>query len=46
MCDNLTARRARIHYPGAVHYVMLRGNGGRDIFFDESDRLRFYDLLA
>ncbi|MFH1114568.1 MAG: transposase [Pseudomonadota bacterium] len=24
---------------------MLRGNGGRDIFFDDSDRIRFYELL-
>ena len=39
------ARRARIHYPGAIYHVMLRGNGGRDIFFDESDRIRFYELL-
>jgi len=39
------ARRERIHYPGAVYHVMLRGNGGQDIFFDESDRIRFYDLL-
>ncbi|MFH1114300.1 MAG: transposase [Pseudomonadota bacterium] len=38
-------RRARIHYPGAVYHVMLRGNAGEDIFFDDSDRLRFYDLL-
>jgi len=38
-------RRERIHYPGAVYHVMLRGNGGQDIFFDESDRIRFYDLL-
>jgi REP element-mobilizing transposase RayT len=39
------ARRRRIHYPGAVYHVMLRGNAGQDIFFDESDRIRFYDLL-
>ena len=39
------ARRARIHYPGAVYHVMLRGNGGQDIFVDDSDRIRFYDLL-
>jgi len=39
------ARKVRIHYPGAVYHVMLRGNGGRDIFFDESDRIRFCDLL-
>jgi len=24
---------------------MLGGNGGQDIFSDESDRIRFYDLL-
>jgi len=39
------ARRARIHYPGAVYHVMLRWNVGQDIFFDEPDRIRFYDLL-
>ncbi len=26
------ARKRRVHYPGAVYYVMLRGNGGQDIF--------------
>lgn len=41
----MLARRARGHYPGAVYHVMLRGNGGHDIFFDDSDRIRFYDLL-
>jgi REP element-mobilizing transposase RayT len=24
---------------------MLRGNGGEDVFSDESDRIRFYELL-
>ena len=38
-------RRARIHYPGTVYHVIMRGNGGQDIFFDESDRIRFYELL-
>jgi len=46
MYGSLMARRARIHYPGAVYHVMLRGNGSQNIFFDESDRIRFYDLLA
>lgn len=36
---------ARIQYPTAVYHVMLRGRGGQDIFFDESDRLRFCGLL-
>ena len=39
------ARRASIHYPAAANHVMLRENGGQDVFFDESDRIRFYDRL-
>jgi len=33
------ARKPRIHYPGAVYHVILRGNGGQDIFYsvEESD---------
>ena len=39
------ARKPRIHFPGAVYHVMLRGNGGQDIFFCPSDRARLYSLL-
>ena len=39
------ARKPRIHFPGAVYHVMLRGNGGQDIFFCPSDRIRLYSLL-
>jgi len=39
------ARKPRIHYPGAVYHVILRGNGGQDIFFAKADRSRFYLLL-
>lgn len=38
-------RKPRIHYPGAVYHVMLRGNGGQDIFFDAADRSKFLLLL-
>jgi len=38
-------RKPRIHYPGALYHVMLRGNAGDPVFFDESDRCRFYLLL-
>jgi hypothetical protein len=31
-------RKPRIHFPDAVYHVMLRGNGGQDIFFDTADR--------
>ncbi len=39
------ARKPRVHYPGGVYHVMLRGNGGQPIFFSDEDRCRFYLLL-
>ncbi|MEA3348840.1 MAG: transposase [Pseudomonadota bacterium] len=39
------AREPRIHYPGALYHVMLRGNGGQDIFLSDSDRTRFFLLI-
>lgn len=39
------ARKPRIHYPGAVYHVILRGNGKQDIFFEDQDRYRFFLLL-
>jgi len=38
------ARKPRVHYPGAFYHVILRGNGGQSIFFDDKDRTRFYFL--
>ena len=38
-------RKPRIHYPGALYHVMLRGNGGNDVFVDDKDRYRFFLLL-
>ena len=37
------ARKPRIHYPGAVYHVILRGNAGDQIFFE--DRYRLYLIL-
>jgi putative transposase len=39
------SRKPRIHFPGAVYHVILRGNAGQDIFFSKKDRSRFYLLL-
>jgi putative transposase len=39
------SRRARLHYPGAVYHVMLRGSGGQPLFYDDTDRHRLYLLL-
>lgn len=38
-------RKPRLHFPGAVYHVILRGNGGQDVFFCEADRSRFCLLL-
>lgn len=37
--------KPRLHYPGAVYHVILRGNSGQEIFFDAGDRTRFFLLL-
>jgi len=39
------SRKPRIHFPGAVYHVMLRGNGGQDIFFSSTDRTKMFLLL-
>lgn len=39
------ARKPRVHKPTALYHVMLRGNAGEDIFFEDADRYRFYLLL-
>lgn len=39
------ARKPRIHYPGALYHVTLRGNARQDIFFSDQDRSRFLLLL-
>lgn len=40
------ARKPRLHIPGALYHVILRGNARQDIFFTPEDRTEFYDLLA
>lgn len=39
------ARKPRIHFPGACYHVILRGNGGQDIFFDDEDRHYLFQLI-
>ncbi len=39
------ARKPRIHVPGGVYHVILRGNGGQKIFFADEDYARLYLLL-
>jgi len=37
--------KPRIHDPGTLYHVMLRGNGVADIFLDDQDRAKFLLLL-
>lgn len=39
------ARKSRIHFPGAVYHVIVRGNCRQTIFLDDDDRYRFYLFL-
>ncbi|MFH1185948.1 MAG: transposase [Chloroflexota bacterium] len=39
------ARKPRIHYAGALHHVILRGNAGDDVFSDDVDRTKFCLLV-
>lgn len=39
------ARKQRIHFPGALYHVILRGNTQQDVFFEDCDRYRFFLLL-
>jgi hypothetical protein len=36
------SRKTRLYDPGTLYHVILRGNGGQRIFFDDSDSRRFY----
>lgn len=39
------AKKGRIHIPGAVYHVILRGNDHREIFADDKDRYRLFSIL-
>ena len=39
------ARKPRIHVPGGVYHVMLRGNGGQAIFSGDEDYAYLYGLF-
>jgi putative transposase len=39
-------RPKKQHRPGGIHYVVLFGNGGQEIFQDDADKQYFMELLA
>ncbi len=40
------ARKPRLHVPGGLYHVILRGNARQDVFLSAGDRHFFYELLA
>ena len=36
------SRKTRLYDSGTLYHVILRGNGGQRILFDDSDSCRFY----
>ena len=40
------ARKPRLHVPGGLYHVILRGNARQDIFFTADDRRHLYELMA
>jgi len=40
------ARKPRIHYPGAIYHVMIRGNAKQTIFHRDEEYRYFEDILA
>jgi len=39
-------RQWRIEFAGALYHILSRGNEGKDIFYDDEDRLLFLDTMA
>ena len=40
------ARKPRLHVPGGVYHVMLRGNGWKNIFYTQIDRDHLEELVG
>ena len=40
------ARKPRLHVPGGLYHIVLRGNARQDVFFTPADRHYFYGLLG
>ena len=40
------ARKPRLHVPGGLYHIVLRGNARQNVFFIPADRRYFYELLA
>ncbi len=39
------ARPIRLEFPNTLYHVMSRGNGGENIFIENTDKLAFLELF-
>ena len=39
-------RKPRIHYPGALYHVMVKGNNGEKVFFNELNKNKYLGTIA
>ena len=40
------ARKPRIHYPGALYHVMVRGNNGENVLSEEVHKNKYLNIIA
>jgi len=40
------ARKARIHYPGALYHIMVRGNNGENVINKEIHKNKYLDIIT
>ena len=40
------ARKPRVHYPGALYHVMVRGNNGEKVLNEEIQKNKYLDIIA
>jgi hypothetical protein len=40
------ARLSSFQYPGAIYYIMARGDGGKEVFETDDDRRSFIHRLG
>ena len=40
------ARKARIHYPGALYHIMVRENNGDNVLFEEAQKNKYLNIIT
>lgn len=40
------ARKTRIHYPGALYHVVVRGSNGENVLNEEEHKNKYLNIIA